>query len=1319
MQAAKDLNDEPLLAKIQNIDFIAKEVKYHHSCRKGYLAIAKRACEKKISTLSVAHDKAFSCIKDSVNKVIKENSGVMLTTLHNDYINILAKNGVVGPTYSAQSLEQKICNTYKDKVQVDKITNKLGKIVFSKSINIHEAYACAQEKTKVQFLVEEAACILRSEVLNLKSSCESLPYPLYAHDIFRGEVCAPESLVRFFTVLYAGSSPNLELNDKTRRLIDSVSDDVIYAVTRGHIKPSKHCLLGMGMKSMTGSKKVINILNHFGHAIGYHKAEELETDLAMTVSDRKQTTPDGIKLQEGLATGVAFDNYDENTETLSGSGTLHDTVGITYQNVQDVTAVNKPTEDHPQATRTTSSRKRSFDAPQYDLQPYRKKPKVSTFQYTIKLPTKPSNLTQVQNRDTAWMILSTLPKPVPMWAPWNSLITADKLPQQNVCYLQNISLPPTRLDVVAETLRIAQKVASECKEKYAVVTYDLGIAKPASQIQAAESPQFDNVFIMFGAFHIMMAYFSSIGFFIDGSGGDTIMLDSEVLASGSLNGFLSGKHFNRCKRLHPMLATSFRTLHFKHFLEVSGPLPESVLKKLDDVAANPSPKKMEDIESSEEVIQFMEKYEEYTQETRDMKHGATAAYWMTYIDLVGVYMLFSRACRTNDIDLFIYALHLICPIFFAVNKPNYARWTVRFLLNLLNMDETHPGIRQMLDKGALSVRRTNNPFARNPVDMTLEQTINADAASRLTGISAFQQSIAAKNKWTITRSARSAVVGELLAKAGIQHTEDLHKELKKSRIERDNADLNKLVDGIGASRDPFSADSSTNLYNIGTGKAASEYVKHDLLNFRQSGVALCDEFRNGCFQSSARFEKSISRRKVKHFASEAVKVKVKTQDLKVLELKGTRDLFGRLVYLATDMKLDLPRVFTYPLTPVPLCLAHVDGTKHSSQKSKLAKHLTTKIISEPPVAFDTYIVDAMYMIRAMYPKDLPATYGGVAKHILMKICQAPRVDFVCDTYRTPSIKDEEQNQRGISEVEIAITGPNQRRPKDFKAALKSRKFKSALLSFLTVEWSQDKYSEILEGHTLYVSCGKECFVYTTNDGVVSRDIVVSMRNEHEEADTRIVLHLKHANDLNPAATAVIRCNDTDVLCILCHHTKRFSAKVYMDTGLDSDNTRKYIDVTKLSLKIGSMCEMLPAVHAFSGCDYTSAFMRKTKVKIYDKVESSKDYQSVFAEFGEHSEVTNELMDGTELFVCDMYGKPKLSTLGAARYALFRQKYAPTKQSDPLSKLKGAESSTLPPSQSVLLQKVKRTNYVSMIWKNAHLQDPLSESTADPAKCVGD
>ena len=66
-------------------------------------------------------------------------------------------------------------------------------------------------------------------------------------------------------------------------------------------------------------------------------AEGLETELAMSLKERAESIPDGLLRKAGLATGLAWDNCDENTETLSGSGTLHDTVGICYQNIVEET----------------------------------------------------------------------------------------------------------------------------------------------------------------------------------------------------------------------------------------------------------------------------------------------------------------------------------------------------------------------------------------------------------------------------------------------------------------------------------------------------------------------------------------------------------------------------------------------------------------------------------------------------------------------------------------------------------------------------------------------------------------------------------------------------------------------------------------------------------------------------------------------------------------------------------------------------------------------------------------------------------------------
>lgn len=178
------------------------------------------------------------------------------------------------------------------------------------------------------------------------------------------------------------------------------------------------------------------------------------------------------------------------------------------------------------------------------------------------------NLQSVQHLNFAWMLSHFLNMPgTPMWVGFNSLLHEDPSVQQILCYLTTINASPTNKAVVLETMKQSKAVANECGEDYMEVTYDLAIAKIALQIQSTDKGEFDNLFIHLGSFHIMQAYFKAIGKFIDNCGLSTIMVNAEMLANGSVSSFIAGKHYNRCKRLHPMIALAIKILHFENFVE--------------------------------------------------------------------------------------------------------------------------------------------------------------------------------------------------------------------------------------------------------------------------------------------------------------------------------------------------------------------------------------------------------------------------------------------------------------------------------------------------------------------------------------------------------------------------------------------------------------------------------------------------------------------------------------------------------------------------------------------------------------------------------
>ena len=129
----------------------------------------------------------------------------------------------------------------------------------------------------------------------------------------------------------------------------------------------------------------------------------------------------------------------------------------------------------------------------------------------------------------------------PMLVGWNTKRYPEPIKKQIACYMQNIRLPPTREDVVKETLKRSQAVAKECGDKYAIVTSDSAVAKTARQIHIQNSSKFDDCFIKFGQFHTILSLFSSKVKVLEGSGAAYLLSKAKIIARGSINKFLREK----------------------------------------------------------------------------------------------------------------------------------------------------------------------------------------------------------------------------------------------------------------------------------------------------------------------------------------------------------------------------------------------------------------------------------------------------------------------------------------------------------------------------------------------------------------------------------------------------------------------------------------------------------------------------------------------------------------------------------------------------------------------------------------------------------
>ena len=212
-------------------------------------------------------------------------------------------------------------------------------------------------------------------------------------------------------------------------------------------------------------------------------------------------------------------------------------------------------------------------------------------------------------------------------------------------------------------MKTAKRIAEEIHKDEICVTYDLAIAKIALQIQAEECPRFDNIFIFMGSFHTELAHFHAVGIFVAESGGPSILIACDILASGSIKGFITGKHYNRCKRIHPLLASAMELLHFKFFLSRVGTNNSDILnlvrEEISQIFNDSSSIHNTDFDGtslSKEMKELLEDYEKFKDKTRRGEHGLTAQFWLIYIDLIRTYHNFSRSTRTGNFELYIYIL---------------------------------------------------------------------------------------------------------------------------------------------------------------------------------------------------------------------------------------------------------------------------------------------------------------------------------------------------------------------------------------------------------------------------------------------------------------------------------------------------------------------------------------------------------------------------------------------------------------------------------------------------------------------------------------
>ena len=114
-----------------------------------------------------------------------------------------------------------------------------------------------------------------------------------------------------------------------------------------------------------------------------------------------------------------------------------------------------------------------------------------------------------------------------------------------------------------------------------------------------------------------------------------------------------------------------------------------------------------------------------------------------------------------------------------------------------------------------------------------------------------------------------------------------------------------------------------------------------------------------------RLEKPIRKVQANNFTTVNFLKKNKSkQALKLAEAKGTQDLFGRLLFLSFQQKIDVSTVCQYPIVPEPHCFTYPNGALRDNPKSNACKILKGMVNTEAPQNSNTVNADGTFLIQS-------------------------------------------------------------------------------------------------------------------------------------------------------------------------------------------------------------------------------------------------------------------------------------------------------------------------------------------------------------------
>ncbi|XP_061894509.1 uncharacterized protein LOC133644183 [Entelurus aequoreus] len=752
---------------------------------------------------------------------------------------------------------------------------------------------------------------------------------------------------------------------------------------------------------------------------------------------------------------------------------------------------------------------------------------------------------------------------------------------------------------------------------------------------------------MLGGLHTEMALWNTLGDLLEGSGWTTALIEAEVASSGMAESFLKAAHLTRTRHAHQVTVLTLHNLQQEAFRVSAGPKDEE---------------------------SFM------AWRNNMLKKSPTFMFWDLIMRYETLILIFIRAHREQNFLLYVEVLEELAPLFFALDHVNYSRWLP---VHIRDMKSLPDSIKDEFEKNSHWVlSKTSNRFSAIPLDQAHEQeNKNVKGSGGAVGLT---ENPTAFRRWMLTGPEMARLIKEFEEEYLQDDKESFqHHEQGLGTQKTFQRQVNSLSDTIRRMGNPF-LDVFEELVTLDSRNCADKLVANTMLILEDTGKRQYQEFvKKVLDERTQSIHDPIKRNSLAVFRQPRRKTMSK-DGKKIKVLQNNVALFGQLYVAMQSRESNLDEFFTHEVQSFPPSLSDFGKLHLTGTKSDLLQCLEQPEQSEPPSTYDFKVLDGAVIVHCL-PTIRVSTFDAYANEVFIPYLQkqlqdAKRLDVVWDTYIPDSLKESTREKRGRG-VRRKVSGPT-KLPGNWMDFLRDPINKKELFDFLT--------SKIQE-----FSWPPTKAVYVTSGQAVSGQAFgsTSMMDccNHEEADTRIVVHLQCALK-EGAKTVLVRTVDTDVIVILAglfYDLVVLQPLTDIWVAFGMGKRFRYYHINHICKSLGEpKSQGLLMFHAYSGCDTTSAFNGKGKKSAWRAWQAYDAATETFMYLAKHPfqelKVDSEHFQTLERLTVILYNRSSpLNSISQTRKELFCQDSRPMER--------------LPPTQDALLQHVKRAVFQAGIW----------------------